>query len=1202
MKKMTLCSKGTFCISLFLYFCFSLNVSAQCSVNLGASSHFTLFTADGAIGNTATSSVIGDIGTHVGAITGFENPTVVNGTIYSPGDLTQQASLDLITAYNALFDTPTTNSTHAPAFGGNETLFAGVYSIGAAGSVGGTLTLDGGGNPDAFFLFQFGGAFTTGATSTLILTNGAKASNVFWLADGAISMAATTTISGTFIANGAISMGAGGILNGRLYSIAGAVSIDSTQINTDGFGVATIANGDWDQVSTWCTNTIPAAGGSVIIKHNVTVNTAVALRSIVINSGKTLTASDATPRTMTISDGGSITNNGTFTAGNGTVAFSGSGTVSGTVALNDVLIAGGVDFGAASSIHGLVNINQGGFIHGNAPTYGSSATLQYNADTTSDWSLTAGSDYPNHLQISGNTTLHVHNNAQTPLQLAGNLTIDSGSTFTAGSLDVANESIGIIILGDVINNGTFTLATSADSVQCVNFTTHSGATTTLSATSGGDLVLKGNFINNGTFNANARAVFFTGSGTQDISGSGAISIDYLAVDKLNGTVRLLNNLLCDGPNGGNALTLTNATAILDLNGFTATFGKAGVASGFSGDGFIRGGGNSSLFLLGSGAMGTLQIDNSIPGTANVLNNLTIDRTVSGGVILGTPISISGDLTVLNGTVTTPTLMTFNGSFPQNIAGLAYNDIAFSGAGAKTFTSHGAVGSTAAVTFTGTPGTVDFDGASNDLIFELKSDGSGTARIGDATGWALNGRVNAERYIPAKRAWRLLTSPLKGSSENSIFANWQGIVGEGLLLWHPQGGGATGLAVGPQPNIWSYTGGSWTAVTNTNSTNLFETNNGNAFLVFAAGTHGSENISSGAAVATVKATGELITGVVTHTLSANQFKLIGNPYASPIDTEAMLADIANSGSKIWLLDPTTGLGAYVTYDGQNWSSTTSGNDRFIQSGQAFFIRRNSDSFTVKETHKVAGNSNTWFARNANNITNSESSDKIRVLLYKQVANNWQFSDGALAVNSSNGNNEVDDTDAGKISNFNESLSFRNGTTNLSIEYRALPEEGDTQPIRLTATTASPYQLRLYVEHYSNSALQPSLEDTQTGTTYAIPLDGSEVIVPFIGVVSDASNPDNRFRIVYQPTLNIDQPTASNFSVYPNPVDNGEFHIDFKTLPSTATYSISTLLGQHVQKGTLTDTQNTVLLTHLEKGIYLLQVTQDDKVITKKLYIQ
>ncbi|RAR47058.1 ice-binding family protein [Flavobacterium lacus] len=239
MRKITLCYKGTFCISFFLYFCFIFNASAQCSVNFGASSQFALFTVSGAVGNTGISSVTGDIGTHAGAITGFETPTQIYGTIHNPGDLTYQASADLLTAFNELLNTSSTNGSHTPAFGNGETLFAGVYSIGGAGSVAGTLTLDGEGNPDARFIFKFGGAFTAGAGSTIILTNQAKASNIYWIAEGAVSMAASTTISGTFIANGgAISMGAGSQLNGRLYSTTGAVSIYSTTIDTDGFGIA----------------------------------------------------------------------------------------------------------------------------------------------------------------------------------------------------------------------------------------------------------------------------------------------------------------------------------------------------------------------------------------------------------------------------------------------------------------------------------------------------------------------------------------------------------------------------------------------------------------------------------------------------------------------------------------------------------------------------------------------------------------------------------------------------------------------------------------------------------------------------------------------------------------------------------------------------------------------------------------------------
>lgn len=288
-------------------------------------------------------------------------------------------------------------------------------------------------------------------------------------------------------------------------------------------------------------------------------------------------------------------------------------------------------------------------------------------------------------------------------------------------------------------------------------------------------------------------------------------------------------------------------------------------------------------------------------------------------------------------------MTFNGTSTQNIAGLPYNNIEFSEAGTKTFTSSASLSPTAEITFSGTPGMVDFDGVNNNLEFVLQSTTEGTARVGNTgntsntTGWTLNGQLRAERFVPAKRAWRLLTAPLKGNANNSIYANWQGTTNEGLLLWHPQGGGDTGLAVGPQSNIWSYSGTGWASVTNTNTANLYDGSTNNAYLVFATGFFGSQNISSGADATTIRAKGALITGDKDYSLVANQFKLIGNPYASPINTEVMVSDLANSGSKIWLLDPTNGLGAYVTYDGTNWSvPTPSGNDKYIQSGQAFLL--------------------------------------------------------------------------------------------------------------------------------------------------------------------------------------------------------------------------------------------------------------------------
>lgn len=54
---------------------------------LGALQPFALFTANGAVANTGASTITGDIGTNLGAISGYGLPTVVNGNIYTPGSL-----------------------------------------------------------------------------------------------------------------------------------------------------------------------------------------------------------------------------------------------------------------------------------------------------------------------------------------------------------------------------------------------------------------------------------------------------------------------------------------------------------------------------------------------------------------------------------------------------------------------------------------------------------------------------------------------------------------------------------------------------------------------------------------------------------------------------------------------------------------------------------------------------------------------------------------------------------------------------------------------------------------------------------------------------------------------------------------------------------------------------------------------------------
>jgi hypothetical protein len=208
-----------------------------------------------------------------------------------------------------------------------------------------------------------------------------------------------------------------------------------------------------------------------------------------------------------------------------------------------------------------------------------------------------------------------------------------------------------------------------------------------------------------------------------------------------------------------------------------------------------------------------------------------------------------------------------------------------------------------------------------------------------------------------------------------------------------------------------------------------------------------------------------------------------------------------------------------------------------------------------------------------------------------------------VNSATGNNDLDATDTQKMSNFNENIMFKNGTTNLTMEYRALPLAGQVQPMYLTGTTAQPYQLQVFTEGYTNATVAPFLQDTTTGTLTAIPTNGTILTVPFTGIATTSTTADQRFKIVYQSTaLNADDFSSSWASVYPNPVTDNVVNIQLKTVSENTDFTLTNLLGQLVHKGKLNDIQNTITLPELQTGMYMITINQEDKKYTTKLYIK
>lgn len=191
--------------------------------DLGTAANFVLFSTDGAVSNTGLSQITGNIGTNNGSSTAFGN---VNGVMHDGDDASAKCASDLLIAYNLLNST-TASFWPDPLLGNGATLYPGVYSISSEATLNLGLTLDAQGDPNAVFIFQIQGAFSTNASSKIYLKNEAKACNVFWKVEGLVSMATGSTMRGTIIANNAgIVMSTGDTLEGRALSTAGAITVD----------------------------------------------------------------------------------------------------------------------------------------------------------------------------------------------------------------------------------------------------------------------------------------------------------------------------------------------------------------------------------------------------------------------------------------------------------------------------------------------------------------------------------------------------------------------------------------------------------------------------------------------------------------------------------------------------------------------------------------------------------------------------------------------------------------------------------------------------------------------------------------------------------------------------------------------------------------------------------------------------------------
>jgi hypothetical protein len=459
---------------------------------------------------------------------------------------------------------------------------------------------------------------------------------------------------------------------------------------------------------------------------------------------------------------------------------------------------------------------------------------------------------------------------------------------------------------------------------------------------------------------------------------------------VDGTMTLGGDITISG-----STTFINGSSIVDIGSNTFT-----ISGDIVGTPIIKGSANSNLVISGSGTIGTINFDQTTPGTTNLLKNVTINR--SGATItLGNALNISdvdGSVNLTAGTLATGGNLTLLSSF------------------------------------------------------------SGTARIGTITSGVsdLTGNITAQRYMQGAaldyRGWRTM-GPITSSFAvtqltDDIFVTGPGGVSNGF-----DANGTNSSVMYYEEDFNASGGRGWKSISNTSA--AFTA--GQGMLVFFRGdrtqTASITNTSTVPNNVVVDVVGAINKGDVVVNLKYNDdgngatedgWNFISNPYPSQI----LWGNVSKGVSvddNIAVLNPLTN--GYVTL----------GLTDYIPSHQGFFVKSNaaSQSITFQENDKVNNGNTPYFKTQTNPFTIKMFEDSVKydiaLLKFEATATkNYVFKEDALKMTNSRINlgyitpdgktiqvNTIPNLSSNSTDTFIlKTTSFKNGTHWLTFEDKAI----------------------------------------------------------------------------------------------------------------------------------------------------------------------
>ncbi len=191
--------------------------------------------------NTGATTLTGNLGVSPGSaitgkatitVNGTNAATIGNPSVHEADAFAILAQNQLITAKTnlALLGAGTLQSVDLAGL----TLFPGVYTVPAGVSnLTGTLTLDGQGNANAFWVFQMPSTLITSSGSVVNVINTGAGAGLFWNVGSSATLDTTTSFQGNILALANITLNTGATIGcGRALAHVEAVNMDANTIST----------------------------------------------------------------------------------------------------------------------------------------------------------------------------------------------------------------------------------------------------------------------------------------------------------------------------------------------------------------------------------------------------------------------------------------------------------------------------------------------------------------------------------------------------------------------------------------------------------------------------------------------------------------------------------------------------------------------------------------------------------------------------------------------------------------------------------------------------------------------------------------------------------------------------------------------------------------------------------------------------------